>query len=97
MSKLDFLKNLGLEKQNSGVSTGTEWLNGYGSLIESFSPADGSVIAHVRNANLEDYETVISLAQDSFRNGVKYQHRSVEKSCVRLEMQYVKQRMIWEN
>jgi len=67
MSKLDFLKNLGLEKQNSGVSTGTEWLTGNGSLIESVSPADGSVIAHVRNANREDYETVISLAQDSFQ------------------------------
>ena len=67
MSKLDFLKNLGLDKQNSGVSTGTEWLSGNGSLIESVSPADGSVIAHVRNANREDYETVISLAQDSFQ------------------------------
>ena len=66
MSKLDFLKNLGLEKQNSGVSTGTEWLTGNGSLIESVSPADGSVIAHVRNANREDYETVISQAQESF-------------------------------
>jgi len=67
MNKLDFLKNLGLDKQNSGVSTGTEWLPGNGSLIESVSPADGSVIAHVRNANREDYETVISLAQDSFQ------------------------------
>jgi len=67
MSKLDFLKNLGLDKQNSGVSTGTEWLSGNGSLIESVSPADGSVIAHVRNANREDYETVISQAQDSFQ------------------------------
>ncbi len=66
MSKLDFLKKLGLEKQNSGVSTGTEWLTGNGSLIESVSPADGSVIAHVRNANREDYETVISQAQESF-------------------------------
>jgi len=56
-----------LDKQNSGVSTGTEWLPGNGSLIESVSPADGSVIAHVRNANREDYETVISLAQDSFQ------------------------------
>ena len=69
MSKLDFLKNLGLEKQNSGVSTGTEWLTGNGSLIESVSPADGSVIAHVRNANREDYETVISQAQESFPEG----------------------------
>lgn len=67
MSKLDFLKNLGLDKQNSGVSTGTEWLSGNGSLIESVSPADGSVIAQVRNANREDYETIISQAQDSFQ------------------------------
>jgi len=66
MSKLDFLKNLGLEKQNSGVSTGTEWLTGNGHLTESFSPADGSVIAHVRTANREDYETVISQAQKTF-------------------------------
>ena len=66
MSKLDFLKNLGLEKQNSGVSTGTEWLTGNGHLTESVSPADGSVIAHVRTANREDYETVISQAQKTF-------------------------------
>ena len=66
MSKLDFLKNLGLEKQNSGISTGTEWLTGNGHLTESVSPADGSVIAHVRTANREDYETVISQAQKTF-------------------------------
>ena len=35
-------------------------------MIESVSPADDSVIAHVRNANREDYETVISHAQESF-------------------------------
>ena len=66
MSKLDFLKNLGLEKQNSGVSTGTEWLAGNGQLTESVSPVDGSLIAHVRTANRKDYETVISQAQESF-------------------------------
>ena len=66
MSKLDFMKNLGLDKQNSGVSTGTEWLTGNGHLTESVSPADGSVIAHVRTANRKDYETVISQAQKTF-------------------------------
>ena len=35
-------------------------------MIESVSPADGSVIAHVRNANREEYETIISQAQESF-------------------------------
>ena len=35
-------------------------------MIESVSPADGSVIAYVRNANRVYYETVISQAQESF-------------------------------
>ena len=66
MSKLDFLKNLGLEKQNSGISTGTDWLTGNGPLTESISPVDGSVIANVQMANRDDYESVISQAQESF-------------------------------
>ena len=66
MGKLDFLKNLGLGKHNSGVSTGIEWLNGSGPLTESVSPVDGSVISHVHIANLQDYERVISQAQESF-------------------------------
>ena len=66
MGKLNFLKNLGLEKQNSGVSTGSEWFTGNGPLTESISPVDGSVIAHVEFADREDYETVVSLAQESF-------------------------------
>ena len=67
MSKLGFLVNLGLEKLNSGISTGAEWLTGNGPLTESRTPVNGSVIAQIRNANHEDYETVISLAQESFR------------------------------
>ena len=67
MSKLGFLVNLGLEKLNSGISTGAEWLTGNGPLTESRTPVNGSIIAQIRNANHEDYETVISLAQESFR------------------------------
>ena len=66
MTKLNFLKNLGLEKLNSGVSTGAEWLSGNGTLTESVSPTDSSVIANVQNANREDYETLISKAQQAF-------------------------------
>ena len=66
MTKLNFLKNLGLEKFNSGVSTGAEWLSGNGTLTESVSPTDSSVIANVQNANREDYETLISKAQQAF-------------------------------
>ena len=67
MSKLNFLKNLGLEKLNSGVSTGSDWLTGNGPLTESITPVNGSVIAKIRNANCEDYEKVISVAQETFR------------------------------
>ena len=111
MSKLDFLKNLGLEKQNSGVSTGTEWLAGNGQLTESVSPVDGSVIAHVRTANRKDYETVISQAQESFPEWRKIPApqrgeivrqignavREAKDDLGKLATQYVKQKTIWVN
>jgi aldehyde dehydrogenase (NAD+) len=66
MTKLTFLQNLGLEDLNSGVSTGTEWFSGNGPLTESLTPVNGSVIANVKNANREEYEAVISTAQQVF-------------------------------
>ena len=66
MTKLNFLQNLGLEDLNSGVSTGTDWFSGKGPLTESLTPVNGSVIANVKNANREEYEAVISTAQQAF-------------------------------
>ena len=66
MTKLNFMKNLGLEDLNSGVSTGTEWFSGNGPLTESLTPVNGSVIANIKNANREEYEAVISTAQQAF-------------------------------
>ena len=66
MTKLNFMNNLGLENLNSGVSTGIEWLSGNGPLTESLTPVNGSVIANVQNASREDYEAVISKAQEAF-------------------------------
>ena len=67
MSKLDFMHNLGLGDLNAGVSSGNEWLKGTGPLTESKTPVDGSVIAQIQNASLEDYEKVMAGAQNSFR------------------------------
>jgi len=67
MSKLDFMHNLGLGDLNSGISSGNEWLKGTGALTESKTPVDGSVIAQIQNASLEDYEKVMACAQNSFR------------------------------
>ena len=66
MTKLSFMNNLGLDNLNSGVSTGIEWLSGNGPLTASLTPVNRSVIANVQNANREDYETVISKAQEAF-------------------------------
>ncbi|PCI29298.1 MAG: aldehyde dehydrogenase family protein [SAR324 cluster bacterium] len=63
---MDFLKNIGIEKINSGITTGTEWLEGQGPVTSSYSPADGQLIAQVRNATWDDYETVMVKAQKAF-------------------------------
>lgn len=62
----DFLKALNIQSENSGVSTGSIWLKGKGSVLESFSPVDGSLIAKASSANSEDYEEVIKTAQKAF-------------------------------
>ena len=67
MSKLDFIHILGLGNLNSGASLGSKWLKGTGALTESKTPVDGSVIAQIQNASLEDYEKVMACAQNSFR------------------------------
>ena len=64
---MEFLKDLGLKKTMPGVSTGTRWTthkNGKKSTI--CSPIDGQVIAHVQQAEPEDYEHVIETAQKAF-------------------------------
>jgi aldehyde dehydrogenase (NAD+) len=60
------LKRLGIDEINSGVSTGTEWLEGKGAVTESYSPIDGSLIARVRNASIEEYEVVMAKAKEAF-------------------------------
>ena len=61
------LKNLGLSEMNQGVSTGAEWFDTDGKVNTSSSPVDGKVIANVKTATLEDYETVVKKAQEAFK------------------------------
>lgn len=56
------LKNLGLTKENLGVSTGTKWLSSKGEIIESFSPVDGKKIASVQSTDKSSYEKVMKTA-----------------------------------
>ncbi|MBA3649526.1 MAG: aldehyde dehydrogenase family protein [Chitinophagales bacterium] len=68
---LNFIKKLQLEPISSGASTGTEWLNTSGEILESYSPADGKLIGKVRLASREDYENVIQTAQKAFTDWKK--------------------------
>ena len=61
------LENLGISAENPGASTGTQWLDTNGGWIESYSPADGQLIAKVKEATWDDYEKVIAKAQDAFK------------------------------
>ncbi|MBK9146950.1 MAG: aldehyde dehydrogenase family protein [Flavobacteriales bacterium] len=58
--------DLGLEFENSGVSTGYNWLPGEGQSLTSFSPVDGQPIGKVRGAGRSEYDTVVQQAQRAF-------------------------------
>jgi|FLOH01.1.fsa_nt_gi aldehyde dehydrogenase (NAD+) len=61
------LERLGIKDVNLGVSTGVDWIDTKGDITTSYSPIDGSVIAKVKNATIEDYEMVVKKAQEAFK------------------------------
>ncbi|WP_298716970.1 aldehyde dehydrogenase family protein, partial [Chitinophaga sp.] len=63
---MDFLQETGIMARQSGVGTGTKWLAGEGSDIESFSPVDGKRIASVTAATSGEYEQLIQSAEAAF-------------------------------
>ena len=62
----EVLSKLGIDKVNNGASTGLDWINTNGAVIESYSPVDGKLIASVKSAGVSDYEAVIKKSQDAF-------------------------------
>jgi aldehyde dehydrogenase (NAD+) len=63
---MDFLHLLGIENQNKGVSTGTQWLESNGNNIESYSPVNGKLIASVETANQAAYLETIQISKKAF-------------------------------
>ncbi len=63
---MNFLQSLHIHAENSGVSTGTNWLPAMGEKINSYSPVDGKLIGTVVAASREDYEMVIAKAEQAF-------------------------------
>ena len=61
------MTSLGIQEINSGLSTGTQWVDVGGDISASISPIDGHEIAKVKNASLQDYENLIGIAQEAFQ------------------------------
>ena len=64
---MDFLKELHVEADNSGVSTGSKWIKSTGEKINSFSPVDGKLIDSVTSVDKESYEKIIQTAEAAFK------------------------------
>ncbi|MER3499536.1 MAG: aldehyde dehydrogenase family protein [Chitinophagaceae bacterium] len=63
---MNFPEQLGLKKENSGVSTGNNWIKTRGEIIPSYSPVDGQLIGTVTSADKKNYSEVIATAQNAF-------------------------------
>jgi aldehyde dehydrogenase (NAD+) len=63
----DFLERLGLSDGTlPGTSTGREFFGDSGSLLESVTPIDGRRIGAVPVTSREEYDRVVSIAQEAF-------------------------------
>ena len=60
------LKQLKVNKLNSGTGTGLKWLESKGEKLDSYSPVDGKIIASVYSTTKSDYEKVVKTAQKAF-------------------------------
>lgn len=63
---LEVIQPLGIKEQNTGTSTGTQWLKSGGKIIDSFSPVDGKRIASVQATDEAGYEATIKKAGEAF-------------------------------
>lgn len=63
----DVLKSLNIKAENSGCSTGQQWLTANGEKIASWSPVDGKMIGAVTGADKANYEAVIHKAEEAFK------------------------------
>jgi aldehyde dehydrogenase (NAD+) len=62
----DFLHQLDLKETNYGFSTGLQNRAGKGATLSSFSPAEGTVIAHTTLCTVEDYHEAVEKAKAAF-------------------------------
>ena len=63
---MQFLQELGIQGHNSGSSTGINWFDNPGQILDSFSPVDGKRIASVSVSTKENYDQIVQKAQEAF-------------------------------
>lgn len=64
----EMLQQLGIKEINPAYSTGLNWGGQSNKEVrEIYSPADGSLIASVRMASVQDYEQIIQTAEEAFK------------------------------
>ena len=66
MKREAVLEALGLGSEVSGAYAGG-WLAGTGHVTESFEPATGDLIGTVRDASADEYETIVGVAEETFK------------------------------
>jgi aldehyde dehydrogenase (NAD+) len=64
---MKFLQQLSINASNQGVSTGTNWIESKGGVIESYSPVDGKLIGSVVATDEASYSQVIATATKAFQ------------------------------
>jgi len=60
------LNTLEINPVNSGVSTGSKELSGNGSVLNSYTPVNGKLIAQVRSGNEKEYYQIVNQAKEAF-------------------------------
>jgi len=63
---MKFLETLHIAAVNKGTSTGVNWIESTGEIIESWSPADGQKIGAVKATDKAGYEAVVRKAEEAF-------------------------------
>jgi aldehyde dehydrogenase (NAD+) len=62
----NILAALQINSTHEGVATGSSWIKSNGSVLPSYSPVDGKLIASVVSADKSSYEDIIAKAQEAF-------------------------------
>jgi aldehyde dehydrogenase (NAD+) len=69
---MEFLAQLHILANNKGVSTGQNWIDTKGEVINSHSPVDGELIGAVTSADKKSYEELIQKAEAAFAEWRKW-------------------------